>query len=110
MQLPILVARRHLHVPGGGRVGSIDLHAMFDRVPHFVHFVFEPEPPQDLAGFAGERLTNVKARKLFLLENDRLDSFANEEHRRRRATRAATNNEYVCFHKIKAEISSSMPF
>ena len=43
----------------------------------------------------------MEARKFFLLQNDRFNPFAEQEHRCRRTTGATTNNEYVCFHNIK---------
>ena len=53
---------------------------------------------------AGEGLANVKARKFFLFEDHRGDSFPEQEHGCGRATRAAANNEYVCFHDDEEEL------
>jgi hypothetical protein len=46
----------------------------------------------------------VKARKFFLFEDHRGDSFPEQEHGCGRATRAATDNEYVYFHDGEEEL------
>ena len=75
-EIPILIARRDLHIPAVGRVGAVDPHAVLYRVGHRIHLLRQPEPSQHLGGFTGERFADVEARKFLLLEDDRRDPFS----------------------------------
>jgi hypothetical protein len=77
---------------------------MLNRILHLIHFLAQPEPSQHLGRLTGQGLANVKARKFFLFEDHRGDSFPEQEHGCGRATRAAANNEYVCFHDDEEEL------
>ena len=70
---------------------------MLDRVFHRIHFLAQPEASQHLGRLAGEGLANVEARKFFLFEDHRGDSFPEQEHGCGRATGAATDNRVRLF-------------
>lgn len=71
---------------------------MFHRVIGGLHFVLQAEATQHLASLSGHRFPDMKAREFFLFEDDWLDAFAEQEHGRHGAARAATDNEDVCYH------------
>jgi hypothetical protein len=50
-----------------------------------------------LASFSSHQFVDMKTREFFLFENDRLDAFAEHEHGRHGAARAATDNEDIRF-------------
>ena len=77
---------------------------MFDGMFPSYHLIFKAEPSKHLGSFAGHRFADVKARERFLFEDDRLDTFPDEEHGRRRAARSASDNKYVSFHQLYARI------
>lgn len=91
-------------VPAVDAARSENPDAMFDGMFPSYHLIFKAEPSKHLGSFAGHRFADVKARERFLFEDDRLDTFPDEEHGRRRAARSASDNKYVSFHQLYARI------
>jgi len=55
----------------------------------------QAKSPEQLASFAGHRFADMEARKHFLFEHDRFDSFPNQEHCCRRSPGSAANYEHI---------------
>ena len=95
LQLPILVTSRHRDKP---TAGPEDSDAMFNRIRPLRHLLFETEPAKQVARFASHRFSDMKAGEFLLFENDRLDAFSGEKHRRGRSTRPSAYNQHISFH------------
>src|SRR5260370_33902428 len=93
-------------VPAVDAARSENPDAMFDGMFPSYHLIFKAEPSKHLGSFAGHRFADGKARERFLFEADRLGTFPDEEHGRRRAARSASDNKYVSFHQLYARIKT----
>ena len=71
---------------------------MFNRIRPLRHLLLETEPTKQAARFARHRFSDMKAGEFLLFENDRLDAFSGEEHRRGRSTRPSADNQHISFH------------
>jgi hypothetical protein len=71
---------------------------MLNRIGPLRHLLLETEPTKQVARFAGHRFSDMKAGEFLLFENDRLDAFSGEKHRRGRSTRPSADNQHLSFH------------
>ena len=98
LQLPILVTSGHRDKP---TAGPEDSDTMFNRIRPLRHLLLETEPTKQVARFARHGFSDMKAGEFLLFENDRLDAFSGEKHRRGRSTRPAADNQHISFHYDK---------
>ena len=95
LNLPIFVPARDRNEPAAR---AIDAHSVLHRKVALDHLLFHAETAQKRARLTRHGLADVKARKLFLLENDGLHALFRQEHRGRATGRAAADDKDSCFH------------